>query len=94
MTTIDPIDYALWTRDKTAFADALGRSFVETGFAIIDHHPVDQAVIDAAHNAAKDYFGLPEVAKRAYENADDGYQSKEAEHAVRSVGLRSLDATA
>ena len=33
-----PIPYALWREDKAAFAEALGNSFRETGFAVIAGH--------------------------------------------------------
>ena len=39
----EPIPYSLWHSDKAAFAEALGRSFRETGFAVITGHPVQQA---------------------------------------------------
>ena len=90
MTTIVPIDYALWSRDPKAFAKALGQSFVETGFAIIDHHPIDQAVIDAANAAAKDYFALPEAVKKSYENASDGYQRGHSSFGVENAKGRAV----
>ncbi|WP_371398357.1 isopenicillin N synthase family dioxygenase [Fretibacter rubidus] len=90
MTTITPIDYSLWSRDPNAFAAALGQSFVETGFAIIDHHPVDQSVIDAVNAAAKDYFALPEAAKKAYEDADDGYQRGHSSFGVENAKGRAV----
>ena len=70
----EPIPYSLWTEDKQAFADKLGRSFRETGFAVISGHPVDQGVIARANEAAKDFFKLPEETKEKYHDAEGGRQ--------------------
>jgi len=69
-----PIPYPLWHQDKAAFADALGRSFRETGFAVITGHPVPQAVIDDNLAATKAFFALPASAKEAYHDAPGGRQ--------------------
>lgn len=70
----EPISYTLWKSDKAAFADAIGRSFRETGFAVITDHPVDDEVIAHANKAAKDFFALPEEAKEKYHDAEGGRQ--------------------
>ena len=70
----EPISFTLWARDKQAFADAIGASFRETGFAVIEDHPVDQHVIDAAIGAAKAFFALPDPAKLAYDGRAGGGQ--------------------
>ncbi len=70
----EPIPYPLWKKDKQAFADKLGRSFRETGFAVITDHPVDEAVIARANQAAKDFFKLPEATKEKYHDAANGRQ--------------------
>ena len=69
-----PIPYSLWQSDKQAFADALGTSFRETGFAVISEHPVPQAVIDANMAATKAFFALPNAAKAQYDAAAGGGQ--------------------
>ncbi len=69
-----PIPYPLWHSDKRAFADALGRSFRETGFAVIDQHPVDLAVIERALTATKAFFALSEDTKEKYHDAAGGRQ--------------------
>ncbi len=69
-----PIPFPLWREDKAAFAEALGRSFRETGFAVIDQHPVDLEVIGEAITATKAFFELPESVKETYHDAPGGRQ--------------------
>ena len=58
--------------DPTAFAQELGRSFEEYGFAIVRDHGVAQDLIDRAEAKAKLFFALPEEVKRAYLIAGSG----------------------
>ena len=69
-----PISFALWADQKTDFATALGRSFRETGFAVISDHPIPQGVIDRAVEASKTFFALPADVKEAYHDAAGGRQ--------------------
>lgn len=62
----EPLSYTLWQRDPQAFAERLGASFRETGFAVINDHPMDQGVIDRGVDAGKKFFALPDDAKRRY----------------------------
>jgi isopenicillin N synthase-like dioxygenase len=62
----EPISYTLWKSDPKAFADRLGASFRDTGFAVITDHPIDQTVIDNGVNAGKQFFALPDETKRGY----------------------------
>jgi len=64
---IHPIDFKLWTVDKTAFAQQLGASFRETGFAVIEGHSIDAHVM-------KDFFALPHTVKAKYQRPDIGFQ--------------------
>ncbi|WP_409433351.1 isopenicillin N synthase family dioxygenase [Litorimonas sp. RW-G-Af-16] len=64
--TITPVSFSLWSTDRAAFAQALGASLLETGFAIIEGHTIPQSKIDGAHQAAKDFFALPAEAKHHY----------------------------
>lgn len=48
------------------FGQDFGASFERFGFAMITDHGIDPALIDAAWAKAKEYFALPEAAKRAY----------------------------
>ncbi len=69
-----PISFEQWPDQKEAFADALGRSFRETGFAVISDHPISQSVIDRAVAASKAFFELPENVKEQYHDAEGGRQ--------------------
>jgi isopenicillin N synthase-like dioxygenase len=53
-------------RDPDAFAQKLGRSFEEYGFAIIADHGIPQGLIDDAEAKAKQFFALREEVKRKY----------------------------
>ncbi len=53
-------------RDPTAFADKLGRSFEQFGFAIIADHGIPDDLIRQAEDKAKAFFALPDEVKRKY----------------------------
>src|SRR5439155_12299972 len=53
-------------RDPDAFAEKLGRSFEEYGFAIIADHGIPDALIHDAEVKAKAFFALPDEVKRKY----------------------------
>jgi isopenicillin N synthase-like dioxygenase len=53
-------------RDPDAFAQELGRSFEEYGFAVIADHGIPQELIDRAEEKAKAFFALPEDVKKKY----------------------------
>jgi len=54
------------TQDPDGFAQKLGRSFEEYGFAIIADHGIPDALIHRAEEKAKAFFALPEEVKRKY----------------------------
>ena len=54
------------TRDPAAFADRIGQSFVDTGFAIIADHGIPQGLIDEAEVKAEAFFALSDEVKRRY----------------------------
>lgn len=75
MTTyFDPIPFSLWSTDPQGFSESLGRSFRETGFAVVSGHPVDQGTIDRALADTKAFFALPEETKRQYHAKEFGGQ--------------------
>src|SRR3990170_2923796 len=53
-------------RDPEGFADKLGKSFEEYGFAIIADHGIPDDLIHDAEEKAKAFFALPEDVKRKY----------------------------
>jgi len=53
-------------RDPDAFAQKLGRSFEEYGFAIIADHGIPDELIHRAEEKSKQFFALPEETKRKY----------------------------
>jgi isopenicillin N synthase-like dioxygenase len=52
--------------DPDAFAQKLGRSFENYGFAILADHGIPDELIHRAEEKAKAFFALPETVKRAY----------------------------
>ena len=53
-------------RQPDTFADQLGRSFEEYGFAIIADHGIPDELIHDAEEKAKAFFALPEGVKRKH----------------------------
>ena len=53
-------------RDPDSFAEKLGRSFEDYGFAIIADHGIPDELIHRAEEKAKTFFALPEETKRKY----------------------------
>jgi isopenicillin N synthase-like dioxygenase len=58
--------------DPSGFAQKLGRSFEEYGFAIIADHGIPEELIHRAEEKAKAFFALPEEVKRKYLIAGGG----------------------
>jgi isopenicillin N synthase-like dioxygenase len=58
--------------DPQAFADKIGSSFEEYGFAIIADHGIPDELIERAEEKAKAFFALPEDVKRQYAIAGSG----------------------
>ena len=59
-------------RNPERFADELGRSFEEYGFAIIADHGIPDALIHDAEEKARAFFTLPDAVKRGYHLAGGG----------------------
>ncbi len=53
-------------RDPDAFAQKLGSSFEEYGFAIIADHGIPDPLIDEAEKKSRQFFALPDEVKRKY----------------------------
>ena len=52
--------------DRDAFAQKLGRSFEEYGFAVLADHGIPDELIQRAEQKAKEFFALPDEVKRGY----------------------------
>jgi isopenicillin N synthase-like dioxygenase len=52
--------------DPDGFAQKLGRSFEDYGFAIVADHGIPEELIHRAEDKAKAFFALPEETKRKY----------------------------
>jgi len=63
---IAPVSLKDADRDPDGFAEKLGRSFEEFGFAIIADHGIPDELIHRAEDKAKAFFALPEDVKRKY----------------------------
>lgn len=61
-----PFSFSLYEADFERFTRALGDSFRRYGFAVISDYDLDQSRIDAAIDAAKRFFALPENVKKQY----------------------------
>lgn len=74
---------------RQGFVDTLGRSLVETGFVKVDGHRVTPRDIDAAYEAAKDFFALPVEVKQKYvmPKGAGGYTPFGKEHAKDSEAI-------
>lgn len=72
--SITPVSYKLWATDKAAFAKAFGESFMETGFAVVSDHTISPECIAAASEQTKAFFALSPEQKRAYADAENGFQ--------------------
>jgi len=59
-------------QDTEAFADAIGRSFADWGFAIVSDHDIPPALIARAEAMSRAFFALPEAVKRQYHRTGGG----------------------
>lgn len=71
-SAIAPVSFKAYDSDFEGFARALGDSFRRYGFAVISDYDLDQARIDAAIDAAKRFFALPEAVKKQYVTGQGG----------------------
>lgn len=70
--TIASVSLADADRNPHEFAQNLGRSFEEYGFAIVSGHGIPVELIHRAEEKAKAFFALPEEVKRKYLIAGGG----------------------
>ncbi|MAP95633.1 MAG: flavonol synthase [Ponticaulis sp.] len=72
--TLKPIDLPANEADDAEFTKALMQSFMDTGFAIIRNHGLDQSIIDKSLDMSREFFALPETTKRSYFDPNGGGQ--------------------
>ncbi|MBD8527991.1 isopenicillin N synthase family dioxygenase [Pseudomarimonas arenosa] len=63
---IPTLDIRRFDTDRVNFVAELGAAYREWGFCGIRNHGIPQATIDAAYEAFKAFFSLPDDVKRAY----------------------------
>jgi isopenicillin N synthase-like dioxygenase len=79
-------------KDPQGFADELGRSFVDYGFAVIRDHGIPQELIDRAEQKSKEFFALPEEVKRKYLIEGQGGQRGYTPFGIETAkGLKTHD---
>lgn len=64
--TLTSLSLAMADEDPQGFADRLGQSFSDWGFAILSDHGIAPQLIAQAEAMSRAFFALPEAAKRAY----------------------------
>ena len=69
-----PVSLKLADTDPDAFAQALGDSFMRTGFAVVSDHGLDPALLARADAEIKAFFALPDAVKRRYQIKGGGGQ--------------------
>ena len=70
---------------RKQFSDDIGKAFTDTGFVTVANHGMNKELIDELYEVVKQFFALPEEAKRAYEipglAGQRGYTAKGKEKA-------------
>ncbi|MGB7406740.1 MAG: 2-oxoglutarate and iron-dependent oxygenase domain-containing protein [Pacificimonas sp.] len=66
MSSLTPVSLELQSQDAATFAERLGSSFSEYGFAVLEDHGVPIDLIARAEEDARAFFALPEETKRRY----------------------------
>ncbi|KRG68895.1 isopenicillin N synthase family dioxygenase [Pseudoxanthomonas dokdonensis] len=69
---IPTLDITRFDSDREAFVAELGAAYRQWGFAGIRNHGISQQSIDAAYDAFKRFFALPDEVKRKYHVAGGG----------------------
>ena len=64
--TLASVSLAMSDNDRAAFADRIGQSFANWGFAIVSDHGISDDLIARAEAMSRAFFNLPEDVKRSY----------------------------
>ncbi|MBL8535785.1 MAG: isopenicillin N synthase family oxygenase [Hyphomonadaceae bacterium] len=74
LKTLPPLSMRDRADDPSGFAEAIGDSYRQFGFAIVRDHGLDRGVIERALAATKAFFALPDAVKRRYHITGGGGQ--------------------
>ncbi len=92
MTAIAPVSFGLFESDFAAFAQGLGASFEQHGFAVVSGHGLGSELIAAMLADARAAFALPAHAKAHYRVPDGAGQRGYTPFAVETAkGAASPD---
>ena len=64
--TLAAVSLALAEAEPDAFAERIGRSFADWGFAVVADHGISADLIARAEAMSRAFFALPEAVKRSY----------------------------
>ena len=64
--TLAAVSLAMADEDSDAFAERIGRSFSDWGFAVVADHGIPDELIARAEAMSRAFFALPDHVKRAY----------------------------
>ncbi|WP_417620822.1 isopenicillin N synthase family dioxygenase [Parasphingorhabdus sp.] len=70
--TLAAVSLAMADTDKNGFAERIGRSFSDWGFAVVADHGIPAELIERAESMSRAFFALPEDVKRSYHIAGSG----------------------
>tara|TARA_R100001244_G_scaffold6593_12_gene7970 strand:- start:9918 stop:10862 length:945 start_codon:yes stop_codon:yes gene_type:complete len=70
--TLSAVSLAMAESEPDAFADRIGGSFADWGFAVVADHGIPAELIARAEAMSRAFFALPEAVKRAYHIAGGG----------------------
>ena len=70
--TLTAISLAMADSDSDAFAERIGRSFSDWGFAVVSDHGISADLIARAESMSRAFFALPDDVKRSYHIAGGG----------------------
>ncbi len=70
--TLAAVSLAMADEDSDAFAERIGRSFSDWGFAVVADHGIPAELIERAEAMSRAFFALPEEVKRSYHIAGGG----------------------
>ncbi|VWX60438.1 isopenicillin N synthase family dioxygenase [Sphingorhabdus sp. 109] len=70
--TLAAVSLAMADDNSDAFAEQIGRSFSDWGFAVVADHGISEDLIERAEAMSRAFFALPEAVKRSYHIAGGG----------------------